>query len=197
MTNDECRQQLYSLKYAAGGSQRYHHRLEWWYGFADKCLRIVIGVIAAFELVVASSHDSFGQHAIAIAGASFFAALLLNVIPLGDREKFYGEMFRRWTELYKDVELLTSRLDLCPTTDAPEHICERLLEMKAKEHELNAAEPAPFRWLQKKCEADEIESQWGPGIRTHAATEVERAKRLKALELAAPKEAGAAGPGQE
>ena len=61
----------------------------------------------------------------------------------------------------------------------PKYVLERLEEVTAKEHTLHAAEPAPWVGLLDKCQGDEIESQWGRGIRTSEQAEEERTRRLQ------------------
>jgi len=173
--------QAYELKTTGGINQRYHQLLEWWWGAADKCIRVLIGVLSVLGVLWPMFVDS-DSTAPAWSGFALIAlALVLNVMPLGDREKFHADLFRGWSELRKDAERLEFKLkSLQENANIKVHF-ERSEEIADKANSLNASEPAPWKRLLKRCYWDEIECQWGEGIRSNDAIERERAKRLNAI----------------
>src|SRR5207249_9315281 len=114
-----------------------------------------------------------------VAIVSVIVAIALNIIPIGDWEKTHAELFRSWSDLRKDAEVeATKACSLDPKDSVPPHVADRLCDLTNKEHSLDADEPAPWKWLLKRCQGDEVQSRWGIGIRTLADAEKERAKRL-------------------
>ncbi len=178
MTNEQCAAKLYDVRFTAGFNQRYHQICEWRYGIADKSVRIAVGVLAIASLVATAMRGGWlADHSLGVSVIALIAAIILNVIPLGEREKFHGELFHRWTDLRKDAELQLVRVDAAKEMDvADDHICERLRELIARCNDIDAQEPAPFRKLLRRCEDDERESEWG--VRTTKEVERERKKRL-------------------
>lgn len=173
MQIDTFQLKLYELSYTCGVNQRYHQTLEWYWGVAERGVRIVVGVLAVAGV---SSGDNWTT---TIGYASLVAAIVLNIIPLGDREKFHAELFRAWSDLRRETE----KLDHCGTQAATKNAIrsyhvERLSELEERKHALNGSEPAPWRCLLKRCEGDETESRWGAGIRTTEQVEAERVRRL-------------------
>jgi hypothetical protein len=175
MDADQVAKQIHCLQYTSGINQRYHQRLEWWWGFADKVIRISVGVLAVFGLWASMNGPGSADTAEALAVGSLALAVALNVIPSAEREKFHGELFHRWSDLRRSAELLKVRLDDPKTTVAG--VRERILEMTDHENTLHGCEPAPWRWLLELCQGDENEAEYGPGIRTHQQVEAEK-KRL-------------------
>jgi len=173
-----------------GSNQRYHHLLEWWWGAIDKTVRIAVGVIAVLSFWAAFPNSTSPGAAFWIGLTGVVVALFLNVIPLGDREKFHGEMFRRWSDLRADTEVLEVKIgDKAADDSAGPGIADRILELIGKEQQLHADEPAPYRRILKRCEGDENESLHGQGLRTHAQIEAERAKRQAAWDAISSPEA--------
>ena len=176
MNPHEFQQKVWELTQTAAINQRYHQRLEWWWGAADKLVRILVGILAVASLVVTIAGSDFQTSAVVIGFASVIAAIVLNVIPLGDREKFYGEMFRRWSDFRKDAEKLGRYLS--ESNDKPSKAdIELLRELEGKQHALDADEPAPWRRLLRESQEDQNESIWGEGIRTPEQVEAERSRR--------------------
>src|SRR5437899_2431204 len=92
MTNSEYKRRLHHVVFTCGINHRYHHTLEWVWGAVDKGIRVGVGVLAIVGLVLAvpSFVDSMVGFYVAI--ASVVVALALNIVPVGDWEKFHGEM---------------------------------------------------------------------------------------------------------
>jgi hypothetical protein len=178
MTIVECRRHLWELKFTAGVNQRYHQRLESWFGALDKSVRIAVGVLAVLSFWTAFPNASPPGAAFWIGLSGVIAALVLNVIPIGVREKFHGEMFRGWSDLRSDADRLEIKVaDKDPDDNAPQAVVEFLMDAIRQEQQLHSQEPSPFRWLLVQCEQDERESLYGEGLRTNAQIEEERKRR--------------------
>ena len=180
MTNSEYRKRLHDLLFTCEMNQLYHQTLEWRYGLLDKALKIMVGVLAASGAVLAvpGQPASWSWAGFIVAGLSAAFAVALNVVPVGDREKAHGGMFRLWSDLLKDAlqeEHKTCEKDT--EKDAQKIHDERLCELIGKKESLNASESAAWPRLLLKCLGDLNERRWGEGIRTFEQAEEERARR--------------------
>lgn len=146
---------------------------------ADKSVRILVGIFAVLGVIASSFSQPNSSVPLTVGFISVVIAIVLNVTPLGEREKFHAELFRGWSELRKDTEKLdVSVCSLTPTSKVKPHHFGRFQELADKAHALHASEPAPWKNLLVECQRDEIESQWGEGIRTTADVDRERSIRL-------------------
>ncbi len=198
MTGQECRQTIYRLTYVSSLNQRYHAKLRRFWAIADRAIRIIVGMLAVAAAIFAVPPLETPWPSLWVAIAAAVAAFVLNVVPVGDWEKIHAELFRLWSDVRKDAEQTDLRArGLPPDQPIPEHLEERVIELAGKEHSLDSNEPAPVRWLLRQSQHEENESRFGPELRTHAAVERERARRLrpKAIPTATPPPAGA-GAGQ-
>ncbi len=170
MTNADFKDRLYGLIRTCGINQRYHHRLSWWFGFFDKLTKISIGAVAIAALVATLLGTDWHDVEVQFAIAAAILAIAINVLPFGEREKVYDELFRCWSDLRTDAEVQDVKIrevelqgDNKPVAD---HFVDRLTELLTKQHTINSKEAAPIRWLLRKCQEDENESVWGRKIRT-------------------------------
>jgi hypothetical protein len=180
MTNNEYQTRLYELINICEINQLYHQRLEWRFGFADKALKIIVGVLAVAGAVLAvpGIPTSWTWAAFIVASLSAVFAVALNIIPVGDKEKSHGEMFRLWSDLLKDA--LQEEHKTCEMEsgkDVPKSVDEHLRELIGKKECLNASESAAWPKLLLRCQGDVNERKWGDGIRTFEQAEEERARR--------------------
>jgi hypothetical protein len=180
MTNSEYKRRLHELIYTCETNQRYHQRLEWRFGWADKSLKIVVGLLAFFGAVLAAPGlpSSWAWAGFIVAGFSAAFAVALNVIPVGATEKTHGELFRLWSDLLTDA--LQEEHKTCDKVDngeAAKAQDERLSELIGKKESLNASESAAWQGLLLECMEDVNERRWGGGVRTAQQVEAERARR--------------------
>src|SRR5712692_1310115 len=186
MTNGELKNRLDDLIYQCGMNQCYHQRTAAVLGRWDKGIRITIGILAVVGLVLAVptlkiSKIDVGTTGLVTAIVSLVAAVILNIVPVGDREKLHGELFRLWSELLKDATVEECKVCEAVSDDsADEHAFDRLKELLSKAGSLNADEPAPNESRLRRCQEDENERRWGEDIRTSADVEAEGTRRLKA-----------------
>jgi hypothetical protein len=176
MTESQCKKRLHDLIFGCGANQRYHQLMASYWGLADKAAKISVAAVAVVALALTFMDHDWKRAEIIWASIAAALAIVLNVVPFGEREKFYDELFHSWSDLRTDAQVFELKVEL---SDAPaeQHICERLAELIGKEHLIDSREPAPFRRLLIRCQGDENESRWGAGIRTFAQVEQERAKR--------------------
>ena len=160
MTNAECLKRLEKIAYTAGINQRYHQQFQWWWSIADKAVRIAVGILAVIGVfVLTPGRESW---AAVVAFLALIAAIVLNIIPSAEREQFYGDLFRRWSDLRKDAESENLRLAARDSeANATPDVVERIRDLCEKEHCLCAAEPAPWRKFLGKCQEDENQSRHG------------------------------------
>jgi hypothetical protein len=177
MQKSEYCQRLRQIMYTCAVNQRYHHILEWRWGAGDKAIRIIVGIFAILGAVLAVPKLDAPCWGFIVALLSVVAAAVLNIVPVGDREKFHGEMFRLWGDLRRNA--LADELKTCDSEDdPPPYLVDHLREMLDKMESFNLEEPAPWMGLLNRCQEDENESEWGPGIRTVKQIEEERRLRL-------------------
>lgn len=182
MTTKEYCDELYKLKFMCGFNQQYHQILEWRYGVADKLVKVALAIFTLIGVVLAFPSLASPTAGVVVAVAAAAAAWTLNIIPLDSREKFHGEMFRLWSDLHADAEQEGRRScgrDI--SNSANHHFCDRLGDLQSKAHALHAMEPAAHRGLLQRCEEDERERMWGPGVRT--VPQVEEARQQQATSL--------------
>jgi hypothetical protein len=181
MTSQELRDRLHGLTCACDINQRYHQCMSWRWRIADRVMKIAVALVACLALAAEFWGPAHHHYAIAFAAIAAFAAILLNVVPFGEIERFYDEMFHSWSELRADAEV--QRTKAAETSGAtPPHVFERFTELIAKMHSLNAREPAAYRGLMRRCQEDNNESVWGDGIRTSEQVAAERKRRATAPE---------------
>jgi hypothetical protein len=163
MTAPEYQYRLRTLITTCAMNQKYHHTLEWRYGMADKVIRIVVGVLAVVGLAAAFGGPDHHTADIWLAVVSLVAALALNIVPVGDREKHHGELFRLWSDLRRDAD--REELKGCELGDddkATGPCVERLSELLGKKDSLNATESAPWPKLIARCAAEAHEETGQP-----------------------------------
>jgi hypothetical protein len=177
MIYGEHKRRLDEVIFISGMNSRYHHVLEWWWGFLDKTIRVVVGILAVVGLILSVPGVDAPRAGLAIAIVSLVAAAILNIVPVGDWEKTNGEMFRLWSGLRKDAVLLENKTcDKDDDKDAYSAYCDHLLGLIQKMESLHALQHAPLKGLLLRCEGDENESRWGAGIRTEAQIKQRRAE---------------------
>jgi hypothetical protein len=178
MDKAEFDTRLREVVYCSRVNQRYHQLLEWRWGAIDKLVRAAVGILAIAGVVLAVPKLDLAWPGFWVALASVVVAAVLNIFAIGDWEKSHGELFRLWNDL--EADSLAQEQKTYDLDDPPDaHHLERLQEMRTKMIALNAAEPAPFKSLLKRCQEDENEAEWGPGVRTPEQVERRRKEMLR------------------
>jgi len=173
MTPQELRDKVYEVRYTSEMNQLYHQRTahKWW--LWDKAVKIVVCLLAVFALVAAITAD-FGEFyratEIGLAALAAIAAVILNVIPVGEWEAHSSELFRAWSDLRTCAELLEVKLQDYPDDrDVESWLIDRYSELLSKQHQLNAEESAANRTLLLRCQEDVNQRLFGPEKRTYAS----------------------------
>jgi hypothetical protein len=185
MDCEEYHRRLYEVKYIARMNSRFHQYLASRYEWQDKAIRIVVALFAIAGLIFAVPKfetlcpESVGicvpWTGFVVAIISIFVAGALNIVPIVEKAKLHGELFRAWSELSQDAAVQEHRT--CDTDKVPAHIADRLEELVVKMESLHAEEPFADEKLLLKFQGDENERTWGNGIRTYEQVEAERIRR--------------------
>lgn len=175
MTRDDFWNKISTLILICDVNQRYHQKTAWIWKACDRTAKILVAVmaVAAFCLTIAHGGVAIRVLELIFGAVAVLAAIALNVIPFGEYEKTSDEMFHSWSDLRKDAEIQS--LKLSNVADVSECMIERLEELTAKQHSLNAIEPAPNRKRLQKCQEDHNQQQWG--VRDNEAAEKVKSER--------------------
>lgn len=160
MKVSELEDKLYFLEYTTRLNQRYHQARERMWAILERGTRMIVGFLAGLGVVTCFIGPEWASVLVAI--LALLAAIALNVLPFGDREKASGELFRRWTDLRTDIEQIQNSISGAPPNDdIPSHILERFGFAQSRRNAIEAAEPSPNeKWL-LKAQQDENYSRWG------------------------------------
>jgi hypothetical protein len=161
MNAREFRIRLNDVLVTAETNQRYHQheqtRLWWW----DKAVKITVAVLALLALLAVFLPHEYKNWEIGVAFLAAVAAVVLNVVPVGEWVTESGELFRSWSDLYLSAEQLELRTqDLFDEDEAPDLRVERLMELVGKQSQLDATERAPNKKLLSDCQ-DYVEKRRG------------------------------------
>jgi len=153
MTRDDFLDKQYELSVQAGMNQRYHQRYATWYWQWDAGIKAVTAAAAVIGLAL-SIATAFPNSNPYLVGAEVFlaivttvAAVVLNVIPVGNWEQFHRDFFRQWTDLREELESLLYECQGEP--DSP-HIMQ-LQKLEGKMHRICGQEPSPNDNLIRIC----------------------------------------------
>ena len=94
--------------------------------------------------------------------ASLVVATILNIAPMHEKAEYHSSMYRRWSDLRRDVDMLiaeTSGEDEGAVSD--EYLSRRYRDLVSKKNIISAEETAPDMALVEKCWGDENESRTG------------------------------------
>jgi hypothetical protein len=182
MKISDFQHELHELAYTGEVNQRYHQikqRQMWWW---DKAVKIGVAVLAVVALVTAFLGDELKLLEQAAASVAAVAAIVLNVIPVGEWETHYGELFRAWSDLLlgaEKLELKARELD----AEAPVHnyLLEQFADLRGQACQLDATEHAPDDKLLDRCQGDINERAYGSGIRTYEQAMAVHAKAKQAI----------------
>lgn len=152
--------------YVACVNQRYHLFMKTVYGWGDRILRIAVGVLAVFALVYTVSASvpedpSFGEKAVAYATA--FLAIALNVLPVNEWANLHLDFYRRWThvrERWESLEIDCKRI--ASESIAEVHMIEEMEALNNEKHRIESDEPRQYQWLMRIFQSQENLRRIGP-----------------------------------
>jgi hypothetical protein len=161
MTHDEFEQKQYHISVCAGQNQRYHQRRAHLWTRWDRGVRIAVGVLAviAFSLAIVATFRHSGLVdwlGVIAAFAAAVAAVVLNVMPLGEWSAQHLDLFRRWTDLREDIDALEFDFQGDPTQE----LIDRLKALDATVHRICGTESVgPKKSLLDECYREEVRSR--------------------------------------
>lgn len=142
-------------------NQRYHQHeaslnasRDLWAKVATAMFAMIgVSLALAGAMTVSGVIDWLGVTFSAIAAV---AAIFLNVLPYGAREKEHVDLFRRWTDLREDIDRLEFELgDGSPTPP----LAEQLQTLESKLHRICGAEALANQRLWRQCQRAEQSSR--------------------------------------
>jgi hypothetical protein len=140
MTKDKFLDTQYVLSVTAGVNQRYHQRRAWLWVTCDRSCKILVGILAVASVclsVAAAAYRGWDTASIIVASLAAVAAIVLNVLPLGDWASLHAALFQRWTDLREEADDLLYRVHDAPTAND----IERLRELQARCTRICGTEP--------------------------------------------------------
>lgn len=162
MNREDFLQKQYEFSITAGMNQRYHQRYAWWWSLLDgatKAITAIAAVVSALLSVVtlnAAAASGWTTASVVVSVVAAFVAVALNVVPFGTWEQRHRDLFRQWTDLREDTDLL--ELDLAEGEPDVHHLGE-LRRITSKIHRIVGEEPSPNEKILKKCYDAEEESR--------------------------------------
>ncbi len=168
----ELEQELHNLAYTAEVNERYYQiklSAVWW---LDKGVKIGVAVLAVLALLAVFLPHELKWLELVAASLAVVAAVILNVLPVGEWVTEYGEMFRSWSDLFQEAKHLELKArEINPSEPVPSHLIERLEDLIGRQCQLDAMEHhAADEKLLLRCQGDINERMYGKGNRTYAET---------------------------
>ena len=178
MNYAQATRELYDLRFVAGMNQRCTQIVQGRWATADRFVRILMATLAFCAVLFGAFGGVWTQAGLGFSIAGCIVALVLNVGPFGRRERFWTDLYRRWSDLRSDVESLELKTKGVPAEDqVPDHIVERMQAFSQKRNGIEADEPKPSKRLLVRCHEDQTEEVWGKGIRTPDDVQAEQKRR--------------------
>jgi hypothetical protein len=162
LTYYEYKRQLETLRCTCAMNQLYHQKLEWRYGIADKSIRVAVGAFTVVGLILAVPGVNYPITGLILAVVAAIAGVALNVVPVADREKVHGELFRLWSDIRADAE--REEIKTRESSDDGEVVAwraERLCDLCSKAEDMSARESAAWVSLLKACDGDALMQLFG------------------------------------
>lgn len=174
MKTEEAKDLTWELVMTCDINQRYHQRLTWRWKVADKAAKIAVALTASLAFAAAFFDHDLKTLERWLAALALVVAVLLNVTPFGEYEKFYERMFLGWSKLRRCADSFSLKLEDVGEETVPVFLAEKFLEMKNEMNLLHSEEPAPWRPLLIRCQEESNESVYGEGCRTVQDIEVKK-----------------------
>lgn len=168
------------LEFEISINQCYHQRMASIFGWIDRALKIIVGIIAVASVAVSMTGYAVASAAISIIG--LIVAIALNLSPVDKWGRQHLTLFQRWTDLHKDVERLEmTLLDVAGTEGRKlNSLGKDFGLLNDRRHEIEEDEPTPWTHVLKHCQHNENERRWGPGVRTYEQAKAAEARANEA-----------------
>lgn len=152
----------YQISFTAGMNQRYHQKLadKWWK--RDTIAKAATAILSVIGAMVASAaiypkHSIFIDYiGLIVSVLAAISAVVLNIIPFGAWEKDHRILFKQWTDIRKEADLLAYSVshDHQGPIDT-----EELKKLESRVHMLCGDEPAPNEKMLNTCFNEEEKSR--------------------------------------
>ncbi len=140
-----------------GMNQRYHQRRQLVFAWWDRGVRIGVGVVTAFGFLCTTVEAPYWL-SVGLSFCGLCIAIAVIVTPFVENSLRHAELFRRWTDLRADAELLRTQVPRNKSVGELE--CQTLQRIIAKANHIEGDEPAPNHAMLKECLGDEMESRF-------------------------------------
>jgi hypothetical protein len=200
MEKENLKNSVWELSFIVSMNQDYYQTLTFYAACLDRLVRIVVGILAVFSLIIACVPD-WGSWSITLAIVSLVTALVLNIVPLQNYERKFAQLYQQWTDLRAHLQRFEIRV-FGQVLEANFMICskgrliEKVLPADARDfqdltnerHRIEADEFWDCDWLNRKCQRAERQRRWGPQIKTYEQeiAEISRRKEEFKKENSAP-----------
>jgi hypothetical protein len=116
----------------------------------------IAAFVSAILSVVSIYQQDYGWWSAGFSIAAACAAVALNVLPFGTWEQRHRDLFRQWTDLREEADLLEMNLADSPPS---EHHIDGLKRLAMKVHRINGSEPAANIKTLAECQHAEEKSR--------------------------------------
>ena len=158
----------------------YHQIMSWRFDIVDRLIRASVGLLAtatfaaSLLLLPNSPLPVTPIMALLLSFAAMAAAIILNVLPIGEFAKKYDELYRLWNAHLGRWNNLATRFEVNQRQKQAE-VLRELNELTTDKKHIQSTEPASWRRLLEKCQ-DEVDIMFfgekNPLIRrSHSATQ--------------------------
>jgi hypothetical protein len=164
MPQERLADEVYKLSFTCGMNQRYHQNLARVWEWGDRIAKGLVGIstlagamlgVASFTL---SRNQALANWSLGVTIVAAVLAIILNAVPFGDWARRHLDLFARWSGLRQDADTLKLRIE----QGSPDVTgVDRLEELIAKKHSINALEPAPIESRLKSAWMSEATSRTG------------------------------------
>jgi hypothetical protein len=148
---------IFDGRYVAHMNKLYHQIMSWRYGVLDRTIRVLVGILAigsftASLLAYPNAPFPIGAaNALLLSFASMSAAIVLNVVPVGDFYKRSNESYRSWTTHSSRWENLENRFYTTTSPDLAEFLRE-VNELTTEKNHVESSESAAWPRLLARCQ---------------------------------------------
>jgi hypothetical protein len=152
MDKEQLLDRLWDLSVTAGMNQRLHQYDMSWYGWAEDVNKISVAILAAVAFGIAvfaalstgrgaeRARRRWDWASIASAFIALGSAIVLNVLSPGESEVHHADLFRRWSDLRREVDGLSNQVENASGSDVPATTFERYRDLLARKTDINTLE---------------------------------------------------------
>lgn len=198
-------EKLYDLSFTAGMSQRYHQSAWTQSEFLDTGVQVFVGVFAVIGFIYSMYgyfkgsdkawlvapvikwitrgryEPDYNAVSVFTAILSLIAATVLNITPTNKSVSYHADLFRRWSELRRDVDDLDIMARNEKSSITEDELTRRYQELLARKNVINSLEKSAKR--SDLIRFYEDENEYRTGFRTE---EDKRKAEIEETNVAVP-----------